>query len=66
MISSKNLFVCLFYGILATCQTLNSRFLFRTVGFDYYSFVTFYHEQGIFCPETVQYRAFWSHMEDSD
>lgn len=39
MISTKNLLICLFYGLLSTCQTLNSRYLFRTIGFDYYSFV---------------------------
>lgn len=39
MISTKNLFICIFYGLLSTFQTLNSRYLFRTIGFDYYSFV---------------------------
>lgn len=39
MIITKNLLMCLFYGFLSTFQTLNSRHLFRTVGFNYYSFV---------------------------
>jgi hypothetical protein len=64
MISTKNLLVCLFYGLLSTCQTLNSRYLFRTIGFDYYSFVTFYHEEGIFRLEIDEYCVVYGHMED--
>lgn len=41
MISIRNLLICLAYGMLSTCQTLNSRYLFRSIGFDYYSFVQF-------------------------
>lgn len=33
------LFVCVFYGLISIAQTLNSRFLFRTLQFNYYSVV---------------------------
>lgn len=35
----KSLTVCIIYGIMSILQTLNSRYLYRVVGFDYYSFV---------------------------
>jgi hypothetical protein len=38
MLNRLNLFVCLFYGIITCSQTLNSRYLFRTVGFNFYAF----------------------------
>ncbi len=53
MISTKNLLICLFYGLLSTCQTLNSRYLFRTIGFDYYSFVTISIIQAFFVQRIV-------------
>jgi hypothetical protein len=53
MISTKNLLICLFYGLLSTCQTLNSRYLFRTIGFDYYSFVTLSIIQAFFVQRIV-------------
>ena len=35
----KSLTVCLIYGVMSICQTLNSRYLYRNLGFDFYSFV---------------------------
>ncbi len=35
----KNLTICLAYGIVSIFQTLNSRFLYRNLKFDFYSFV---------------------------
>ena len=32
-------FVCVFYGLISIAQTLNSRFLFRTLRFNFYSVV---------------------------
>lgn len=31
--------ICLIYAVMSIFQTLNSRFLYRNLGFDYYSFV---------------------------
>ena len=33
------LFVCVFYGLLSIAQTLNSRFLFRSLHFNFFSLV---------------------------
>jgi len=33
-------FVCVFYGLISIAQTLNSRFLFRTLQFNFYSVVS--------------------------
>lgn len=33
------LFVCSFYGLISIAQTLNSRFLFRNLQFNFYSTV---------------------------
>ena len=38
MLSFK-VFVCVFYGIVSIAQTLNSRFLFKTLQFNFYSIV---------------------------
>jgi hypothetical protein len=35
----KSLSVCLIYGVIAIFQTLNARYLFRTLNFNFYSFV---------------------------
>lgn len=35
-----NLIICIVYGILSVAQTLNSRTLFKTLHFNFYSFVT--------------------------
>jgi hypothetical protein len=32
-------FVCTFYGLVSIAQTLNSRFLFKNLQFDFYSTV---------------------------
>ena len=37
----KSLTVCIMYGVMSICQTLNSRYLYRNLNFDFYSFVHF-------------------------
>lgn len=34
------IFVCSFYGLVSIAQTLNSRFLFKNLQFDFYSSVS--------------------------
>jgi hypothetical protein len=55
MINTKNLnlLICLLYGMLSTCQTLNSRYLFKTIGFNYYSFVPLSIIQAFFMQRIV-------------
>ena len=36
---TKNLFICVLYGLLSILQTLNSRMMYKDLHFDYYSFV---------------------------
>lgn len=31
--------ICIVYGVISLLQTLNSRYLYRNLGFDFYSFV---------------------------
>lgn len=35
----KSLAICILYGVMSIGQTLNSRYLFRNLNFDFYSFV---------------------------
>lgn len=36
----KSLLICVIYGIMSIAQTLNSRYLYRNLYFDFYSLVT--------------------------
>lgn len=39
-IAIKSLIICIVYGIMSICQTLNSRYLYRNLNFNFYSFVS--------------------------
>jgi hypothetical protein len=41
-IALQSLSICIVYGIMSIFQTLNSRYLFRNLNFDFYSFVIFF------------------------
>lgn len=66
MISVKNLSICLLYGMLSTFQTLNSRYLFRTLGFDFYTFVLTYIIVGIPRSTLVEYLLVYGHIKSQD
>ena len=38
-VAYKAVLICLLYGVLSILQTLNSRFLYKSLHFDFYSFV---------------------------
>ena len=38
-VAYKAVLICLVYAVLSILQTLNSRFLYKNLHFDYYSFV---------------------------
>ena len=40
----KNLMICSAYGLLSILQTLNSRTLYKSLNFDYYSFVNLFSQ----------------------
>jgi hypothetical protein len=66
MISVKNLSICLLYGMLSTFQTLNSRYLFRTLGFDFYTFVLAYIIVGISRATLVEHCSVHGNIKSQD
>lgn len=40
-IAVKSLLVCVIYGVMSILQTLNSRYLYRDLNFNFYSFVIY-------------------------
>jgi len=45
------IFICIFYGLVSIAQTLNSRFLFRTLQFNFYSVVSDGFDLGVYDPK---------------
>ena len=66
MISVKNLLICLLYGMLTTFQTLNSRYLFRTLGFDFYTFVLTFITIGIPLATLFEHLFVYSNFKSED
>jgi hypothetical protein len=57
-IALQSLSICMVYGIMSIFQTLNSRYLFRNLNFDFYSFVIQSFNIDIWYPKNCFYCSF--------
>lgn len=54
-IAKKAILICSMYGLLSILQTLNSRFLYKALQFDYYSFVLLHNSIDLRSSKVNQY-----------